>query len=184
MASLPTFAGSSTRRPPPRRRLDRLRQAAAFALVLALPLAARALDPANLLAAERAFELSVEARDGGRVVARFAIADGYYLYRGKLRFALADGTLAAPPDLPPGKATDDPFFGQVDIYRGAVAVDVKFDRERAGETVRLVVESQGCADVGVCYPPQRQVVAVSLPQPGARPGPAVEAAPRKKSWFN
>ena len=67
---------------------------------------------------------------------------------------------------------------------GALAVDLPLDRDRAGETVPLVAESQGCADVGVCYPPQRQVVAVALPGAGARPGPPVEAAPRKKSWFN
>lgn len=145
---------------------------------------AQGVGPPELLEAERAFALSVEARDGGNLVARFAIADGYYLYRGKLGFALAEGTLAAAPDLPAGRVKDDPFFGRVEIYRGAIAIDLRLDRDRAGETVRLVVESQGCADVGVCYPAQRQTVAVVLPKPGARPGPPVEAAPRKKSWFN
>jgi thiol:disulfide interchange protein DsbD len=145
---------------------------------------ARGAGPAELLEAERAFALSVEARDGKSVAARFAIAEGYYLYRGRLRFALEDGALASPPTLPPGKAKEDPFFGNVEIYRAGVAVDLKLDRDRAGETIRVVVESQGCADLGVCYPPQRQTVTLTLPKAGARPGPPVEAAPRKKSWFN
>jgi hypothetical protein len=48
----------------------------------------------------------------------------------------------------------------------------------------VVVDSQGCADGRVCYPVQRQVVAVALPKAGERPGPPVEAAPKKRSWFN
>ena len=137
-----------------------------------------------MLEPQRAFVLSVQARDANSLTARFTIADGYYLYRGKLKFVLAEGALALPPDLPPGKTKDDPFFGSVEIYRGTVAVDIKLDRDRGGETVGLVVESQGCADLGVCYPPQRQTVAVALPRAGTRPGPPVEGAPRKKSWFN
>jgi thiol:disulfide interchange protein DsbD len=45
-------------------------------------------------------------------------------------------------------------------------------------------ESQGCADIGVCYPPQIQKVTLSLPAAGSRPGMPVEAAPQKKSWLN
>jgi thiol:disulfide interchange protein DsbD len=152
--------------------------------MLAWSTPARGAEPPALLEAERAFALSVQARDAGAVTARFAIAEGYYLYRDRLRFTLAEGTLIAP-ELPPGKTKEDPYFGKVEIYRGAVAVDLKFDHgDRGGETVSLVVESQGCADLGVCYPPQRQTVAVTLPRAGARPGPPVDAAPRKKSWFN
>lgn len=156
----------------------------ALGCALALSAPARGVEPAGLLEAERAFALTVQARDGGTVAARFTIAEGYYLYRNRLRFALAEGALASPPDLPTGKAKEDPFFGQVEIYRGDVAVDLKLDRDRGGEMVSLVVESQGCADLGVCYPPQRQTVALTLPRAGARPGPPVDAAPRKKSWFN
>jgi thiol:disulfide interchange protein DsbD len=147
-------------------------------------LLAAGIGQADLLPAERAFELSVEPRSGSALTARFAIADGYYLYRDKLGFAVEGATLAPPPRLPPGRTKDDPFFGRVEIYPDALVVDLHLDRDRAGEVVRVVVESQGCADGRVCYPAQRQVVAVTLPRPGERPGPPVEAAPRKRSWFN
>jgi thiol:disulfide interchange protein DsbD len=160
--------------------------AAGLALALALlePAPGAGIGQADLLPAERAFELSVEPRSGSAITARFAIADGYYLYRNKLGFAVDGAALASPPRLPPGKAKDDPNFGRVDIHTGTLAVDLQLDRDRAGEIVRVVVESQGCAEGRVCYPAQRQVVAVTLPRPGERPGPPVEAAPRKKSWFN
>jgi thiol:disulfide interchange protein DsbD len=156
----------------------------ALGCALALSPTARGVDPPQLLQAERAFALSVQPRDGSTVIARFTIADGYYLYRDKLRFAVADGALAAPASLPQGKAKNDPFFGNVEIYRGGVTIELKLDRDRGGETIRLEVESQGCADLGVCYPLRRQAVAVALPRAGAPPGPPVEAAPPKKTWFN
>jgi thiol:disulfide interchange protein DsbD len=101
-----------------------------------------------------------------------------------MEFALADATLAAAPELPRGKVKDDPFFGRVEILRGEVVVELKLAHDRGGDTVKVVVTSQGCADAGVCYPAQRQTVAVPLPKPGERPGAPVEAAPRRKSWFN
>jgi thiol:disulfide interchange protein DsbD len=48
--------------------------------------------------------------------------------------------------------------------------------------VVVVAESQGCADVGICYPPQIQRVTVGLPAANSAPTPANE--PPKKSWFN
>jgi thiol:disulfide interchange protein DsbD len=52
-----------------------------------------------------------------------------------------------------------------------------------GALVSVSAESQGCADLGVCYPPQRQRLTVTLPAAGAGPGALVEAAPAKRSWF-
>ena len=155
-----------------------------LALVAALPVPAADFAASELLPAERAFELTVEPRSGTALTARFRIADGYYLYRDKLAFAVEPGGLAAPARLPAGAVKDDRFFGRVEIFPREVAVDLELDRDRGGQTVRVVVDSQGCADGRVCYPAQRQVVAVALPRAGERPGPAVEAAPKKKSWFN
>jgi thiol:disulfide interchange protein DsbD len=179
-------AGSSTSREAPHRSSERCGSwpwLGAWILLFA-PVAAWGVGQAELLPAERAFELSVAARDGRTVAARFAVAEGYYLYRDRMEFALADATLAAAPELPRGKVKDDPFFGRVEILRGEVVVELKLAHDRGGDTVKVVVTSQGCADAGVCYPAQRQTVAVPLPKPGERPGAPVEAAPRRKSWFN
>lgn len=157
--------------------------ACAFASSLALA-APGTFDPqAAPLEPERAFAFSVQALDEKTVEARFAIADGYYLYREKLRFSLEPAALARTPALPPGKVKDDPFFGKVETYRGRVAVRLALDKAEPGQKITVRAESQGCADAGICYPPQVQDITVALPAPGARPGPPVEATPARKSWF-
>lgn len=150
-------------------------------------LAALPADPAwaqiKLLEPERAFAFSVQAVDEKTVEARFTIASGYYLYREKLKFAVEPVALADVPVLPPGKVKEDAFFGKVETYRGRLAVRLSLERVPPGSKVTVRAESQGCADAGVCYPPQVQQLTVALPAKGARPGDPVSAIPRK-SWFN
>jgi thiol:disulfide interchange protein DsbD len=163
-------------------RLRRIGVVAAAATLLGTTVATGA-DP-ELLPPERAFRFSVRGLDPTTIEARFAIVDGYYMYRDKLKFALAPGTLAAQPSLPPGKVKDDPFFGPVETYRGEVVVRLALATAAPGSKVTVTAESQGCADIGVCYPPQRQNLSVALPPAGAGPGAPVEATPARKSWFN
>jgi thiol:disulfide interchange protein DsbD len=137
----------------------------------------------KLLEPERAFVFSVQAIDEKTVEARFAIASGYYLYREKLKFAVEPVTLAGAPVLPAGKIKEDAFFGSVETYRGKIAVRLPLDGAKPGAAVTVKAESQGCADAGVCYPPQVQRVTVALPASGARPGDPVSAT-TKKHWFN
>lgn len=136
-----------------------------------------------MLPPERAFAFSGRALDERTVEARFAIARGYYLYRDKLQFSVQPAMLAAAPVLPAGKIKDDEFFGRVETFRGELVVRLALDRPAAGERVLVEVQSQGCADAGVCYPPQVQSIALTLPAPGKGPGPVVEANPARKSWF-
>jgi thiol:disulfide interchange protein DsbD len=139
----------------------------------------------KLLEPERAFAFSVQAIDASTVEARFTIANGYYLYREKLKFSVDPVALAATPALPAGKLKHDEFFGDVETYRGAVAVRLPLQGAQPGSSVTVKAESQGCADAGVCYPPQLQKVTVARPAPGAGPGAPVSANPvKKKSWFN
>ena len=85
------------------------------------------------------------------------IADGYYLYRDKIKFVVTpDGAVLGAPELPAGKVKTDEFFGKVETYRGTVVVKLPLTGAAAGQSVVLAADSQGCADVGVCYPPTRQ----------------------------
>jgi thiol:disulfide interchange protein DsbD len=156
----------------------------ALSLVLLAGSASSVAQQPRLLEPERAFAFSVQAVDESTVEARFAIANGYYLYREKLKFSVEPVAIAGMPVLPPGKMKHDEFFGNVETYRGAVAVRLPLQGAQPGATVTVKAESQGCADAGVCYPPQLQKVTVALPVRGARPGEAVSATPPKKSWFN
>ncbi len=179
----------STGLPAKRRASPRFREPAGVLACAALAFLAgasvrdSAAAPPELLAAERAFALSAQGLDPQTLSLRFEIADGYYLYRDKLKFSVSPGTLATPV-IPVGKVKEDPFFGKVETHRGQLQVELTLDAPRPGSTVTLTAESQGCADAGVCYPAQRQTLAVPMPRPGERPAPLVEAAPRRKSWFN
>lgn len=137
----------------------------------------------RLLPPDRAFRLSARALDASTVEARFDIADGYYLYRDRFAFRV-DPVGAGKVDLPAGKVKHDAFFGDVQTYRGIVVLRVPLATgARAGTTLTLHAQSQGCADAGVCYPPNAQQLQVVVPAVGARPGDYVDAS-RSKGWFN
>jgi thiol:disulfide interchange protein DsbD len=153
----------------------------ATAAALLLGGGAACAEEPKLLPNERAFAFSARGIDERTIEARFAIAEGYYLYRDKLRFNAEPGPLG-PVALPPGKVKEDEFFGKVETYRNQVVVRLPLPAAAPGRAVTVVAESQGCADLGVCYPPQVQKVTLTLPAAGGRPGAPVEASP-KKSWF-
>jgi thiol:disulfide interchange protein DsbD len=153
-----------------------------FSMVLAA--GSSAADP-ELLPPEQAFRFSARALNDRTLEARFAVADGYYLYREKLKFAVEPEIAGlAVPQLPPGKFKEDQFFGKVETYRGDLVVKLPLPTPAGGQSFVLTADSQGCADLGVCYPVNRQKVTLVLPAPGKGPGAVVEAHPRKKSWFN
>ena len=124
-------------------------------LLLAVPAAAQlnlggAAD--DLLEPEKAFRFSARALDAASVEVSFFIADGYYMYRERFKFA-ADGdsqVRLGAPELPPGQKHKDDFFGEVETYRKSVRIVLPV--EGAGR-LDLKVTSQGCADIGVCYVP-------------------------------
>ena len=148
----------------------------AFMLVTAAP------AHVNPLAPEKAFRFSARALNPNTVEARFNIADGYYLYRDKLHFKVepAASGLSAP-SLPKGKMKEDPFFGLVEIYRGNLIVNLALEGTAPGQKVVVQAESQGCADLGICYPPNVQRLTVPLPAAGSAPTP--QDIPPRKQWF-
>lgn len=182
-----TSTGSLPGRSPADRPAAIARRAAgigALLTALALAGAAAAAGP-KLLPAEQAFRLSARALDATTLEIRFDVADGYYLYRDKLKFAVEPATAGAGvPVLPPGKVIEDEFFGRVATYRGPVVIRLPLAAGQPGGSVSLEVDSQGCADAGVCYPPQQQRLTLPLPPAGAAPSAPVDASPPKKSYFN
>ncbi|MEA3195794.1 MAG: thioredoxin:protein disulfide reductase [Betaproteobacteria bacterium] len=112
----------------------------------------------NLLEPEKAFRFSARALEDGAVEVRFAIADGYYLYRERFRFE-ATGARLGKAEFPPGIAHKDEFFGEQQIYRRDVRIRVPAE---ASGRFELKVTSQGCADAGVCYVPMESTASVSL----------------------
>jgi thiol:disulfide interchange protein DsbD len=127
----------------------------------------------EFLKPDQAFVISGTATDEKTVRFNWQIAEGYYLYQSKFRF-LSERTDVelGDPTLPPAETKDDPIFGEVQIYRGKVTVDVPLNAVPDDlETLTLKARSQGCADAGICYPPHTQTVLVALSQDADDPPP-------------
>ncbi|WP_206862194.1 protein-disulfide reductase DsbD [Lysobacter changpingensis] len=166
---------------------DPIRTRAARLLSLLLPLAlafaampaAAAIDPDDLLPVDDAFALRAEAPSPDRIEIRWRIADGYYLYRHRIAVQ-ADASFAAQPlQLPRGDAHEDEFFGRVETYRQALTAVLP--GQASARQVTLKIKYQGCADAGICYPPQTRSLTIALPQGATARGdakPLVNFGPR------
>ncbi|HLF95568.1 MAG TPA: protein-disulfide reductase DsbD, partial [Methylococcaceae bacterium] len=74
-------------------------------------------------------------------------------------------------DIPPGETEHDEYFGDVEIHRGSFEVALPLDTPPDIAAVELQVTLQGCADRGLCYPPQKRLVRVDLPSAAAAATP-------------
>jgi len=133
-----------------------------FVLLLLLPWLGRAAEP-DLLEPEKAFQFSARLADPGTIEVRYKIANGYYMYRDKFRFAVEPASVElGTPQFPLGKRKQDPFFGDIEIYRDDVKIVLPVKRDGAASAITLAAVSQGCADIGVCYVPQEQKAELTL----------------------
>ncbi len=115
------------------------------------------LDPAV------AFKFSAQALDAKTLEVRYQIAKGYYMYRDKFKFALEPASVQlGEAQLPKGDVHNDEYFGKVETYRKEVRILLPLVGAAAGTAIKLSVTSQGCADIGVCYPPQVQTAQIVL----------------------
>jgi thiol:disulfide interchange protein DsbD len=105
----------------------------------------------EFLPVDKAFVLTSERLESGETQLFWQITDGYYLYQKRLKF---DGLSAEQqPALPEGESHSDEFFGEQPVYRQGL--EVKIPASASGQ---IKVSYQGCADAGLCYPPQTRVI--------------------------
>ena len=120
--------------------------------------------------------------DGDRVIVTWTIEPGYYLYKKKMGVvsSISTAQLGAPL-LPKGEDHTDEYFGTQEIYRGKVEVPVPFTIPGVRpEKLALELRLQGCADAGLCYPPQKWKTEVALPAAGKSAGGGPELAARQE----
>ncbi len=127
----------------------------------------------EFLPPEVAYVMSAEARDANTLVVHFEIADAYYLYREKFTFAVSGtpGVVLEFTQLPDGKMKEDSYFGLMEVYYDSVEAVLRMQRPTS-EPVPLTVEVgyQGCAEAGLCYPPMKKSVDITLPAAPAQTG--------------
>jgi len=128
----------------------------------------------ELLPVDQAFAFKASVDADGRIHADWKIADGYYLYKDKFHFSSADGGASlGKADFPPAKVKHDEIFGTVETYRNKVNIGIPVIRQPgAGNPLSFTAVYQGCADIGVCYPPQTKTVSLTLPDAPAPTGGA------------
>ncbi|MEO8162083.1 MAG: protein-disulfide reductase DsbD domain-containing protein, partial [Arenimonas sp.] len=131
---------------------------------LALLTPVRAADLDDLLPVDEAYVVSAKAISRERIEFSFQIAPGYYLYRHRFGVSPLDSAFKSNPlQIPAGEKHVDQFFGPVETYRKSVTL-VQTGASAGGVTaVGFKLKYQGCADVGVCYPPQTRTITVALP---------------------
>lgn len=123
-----------------------------------------ALESSALLPPEQAFQASVKAVRPDQIEITWTIAKNYSLYRKNMRFE------AKSPDIqlgdavfPRGKVKHDETLGDIEHYREQLKVQLPVTAGKASSSFQLVVRYQGCADIGVCYPPQEKTLDVARP---------------------
>ena len=160
-------------------------------LVLALPASATGLlesrpsstlgsinNSADFLPVREAFQLSLVDSTPQSIKLRFVATEGYYLYRHRFQFRAdpADVALGAA-QLPDGEKKHDEYFGDVEVYHGILDVELPRTDQRA---FTLAVTYQGCADKGLCYPPETE--RLSIDGNGAVVADKVAASTANWSW--
>jgi len=140
-----------------------------LALLFVLAPVVQAVAGDELLEPDKAFRFSAQALDSNTTEIRYRIADRYYLYRERFRFAAQPASVTlGSPKFPEGEIHEDKFFGKQVIYRGEVRILLPLAAAGA-DRVKLSVTSQGCADIGVCYVPQAQSADLRLASQGSSP---------------
>jgi len=115
-----------------------------------------------------AFKFSARMEGERTAVVTYTIADGYYMYRERFKFTASGARLGAP-QIPAGKVKyDQTFEKDVETYHGSVVIRIPVE---SGTAFTLNATSQGCADAGLCYPPQEHSarLAVSGSAPAGLP---------------
>ena len=119
----------------------------------------------EFLPVQEAFQFSFSPKENNQIEVMWDIADGYYLYQHQ--FKLVDQSeLNSQIHFAPfsqGLDKTDPYFGDVIVYRDQFKATLVYDENLpAGTLIKTQVKYQGCADKGLCYPPQSLPIEVTV----------------------
>jgi thiol:disulfide interchange protein DsbD len=153
--------------------MKRLLKAIAAVTAVLLGAGAGHAEDQDILKPEQAFRYAVSATADALLV-RWTLEPGYYLYQERMSFeSRTPGVVLGPPVMPAGELHQDEYFGDMHIYRGTAEIRLPLaSRVPGADSIALAIRSQGCADAGLCYPPQVWVTNVSLPAAGGA-GPPI-----------
>ena len=109
--------------------------------------------PSKFIPADQAFKLVGDTKDNNKLILDFQVTSGYYLYQRKFAYYSSNPTVKFQDAIFSRSAQikDDPDFGKVPVYHDDVSITVPYSGSG-----KVTVHWQGCADAGLCYPPQER----------------------------
>jgi thiol:disulfide interchange protein DsbD len=125
----------------------------------------------DFLPPEQAFRVEAHATAPDRIEITYVVTKGYYLYRNKLKFGTptVDRAALGQPGLPDGETKTDEYFGTQQVYHHDFVAQLPVSRAgREAFTLPLKLTWQGCADAGLCYPPQTGTFDIAMPAADGR----------------
>lgn len=137
-----------------------------YILILFLLMATQlfALNQEDLLEVDDAFSPEILSVTNDSVTLRFNIADKYYLYKHAFKFPNDNQAVAfAAAQIPDGEKKEDEFFGEVETYHHQIDIVIPYENTSMATSTKFKYKYQGCAEAGVCYPPQTKTVEINLP---------------------
>lgn len=93
-----------------------------------------------------------------RLTLDWQVKEGYYLYQQRLSFSAENVTLG-DIQMEDGQPYRDEFFGDVNIYTNPLFVNIPMQDWQPG--AKVIVQYQGCAKAGFCYPPETRVIDIA-----------------------
>ncbi|EHZ7344273.1 TPA: protein-disulfide reductase DsbD [Vibrio vulnificus] len=93
-----------------------------------------------------------------RITLDWQVKEGYYLYQQRLSFS-AENVVLGDIQMQNGQPYRDEFFGDVNIYTNPLFVNIPMQDWQPG--AKLIVQYQGCAKAGFCYPPETRVIDIT-----------------------
>ncbi len=119
---------------------------------------ARAAEP-EILDPSVAFKFSAKMLSDSELEVTYNVAPGYYLYREKFAFASESANVKlGNANIPNGKVKQDEFFGRIETLRDEVRIVIPISRAGNAANWKFSATSQGCADIGVCFPPHTEEI--------------------------
>src|SRR5579885_3433724 len=116
---------------------------------------------------DQVFRFSAVAKDAKTLELRWGINEGFYLYRQRFDIKSDNPDVQlGTPDFPQGEIKNDPNFGTSEVYVKDISVLVPVTVSNGASKFKLMVTYQGCAEAGLCYPPQTKTQDVDLATAG------------------
>lgn len=103
---------------------------------------------------DQAFPFHAE-QQGKQIFLDWQVKQGYYLYQDRISIS-AENAQLGEIEMLDGQPYHDEFFGDVKIYTEPLFVDVPL--LSAAANAKLIIQYQGCAKAGFCYPPETRII--------------------------